>query len=111
MYPTQIRNAKLSELVSRIVQCAAALVDDASRNEMIVNDIVHAIKSGRCPLLLTGRTEQRREIAAALAAVPESESRVILATGSYIVKGLTMRVSTRYSWPCRSPGRARFNST
>ena len=57
MYPTQIRNAKLSELVSRIVQCAAALVDDASRNEMIVNDIVHAIKSGRCPLLLTGRTE------------------------------------------------------
>ena len=80
---------------------------------MIANDIVRAIESGRCPLLLTGRTEhlqyfaaklagvakhvfvlkggmgkkQRREIAAALAAVPENESRVILATGSYIGEG------------------------
>jgi superfamily II DNA or RNA helicase len=91
----------------------AALVDDVSRNEMIVNDIVRAVQSGRCPLLLTGRTEhlqhfaaklmdlakhvfllkggmgkkQRREAAAALAAVPEDESRVILATGSYIGEG------------------------
>jgi superfamily II DNA or RNA helicase len=91
----------------------AALVDDASRNEMIANDIVGAIESGRCPLLLTGRTEhlqyfaaklagvakhvfvlkggmgkkQRRETAAALAAVQENESRVILATGSYIGEG------------------------
>jgi superfamily II DNA or RNA helicase len=31
--------------------------------------------------------KQRREIAAALAAVPENESRVILATGSYIGEG------------------------
>ena len=80
---------------------------------MIANDIVRSVESGRCPLLLTGRTEhltyfatklariakhvfvlkggmgkkQRREIAAALAAVPESESRVILATGSYIGEG------------------------
>ena len=91
----------------------AALVNDAPRNEMIASDIVRAIESGRCPLLLTGRTEhlqyfasklsgaarhlfvlkggmgkkQRREIAAALASVPESESRVILATGSYIGEG------------------------
>src|SRR5882724_8879205 len=91
----------------------AALVNDVPRNEMIANDIVRAIESGRCPLLLTGRTEhlqyfaaklagvakhvfvlkggmgkkQRREIAAALAAVPENESRVILATGSYIGEG------------------------
>src|ERR1700683_985991 len=91
----------------------AALVDDASRNEMIANDIVRAVESGRCPLLLTGRTEhlqyfaarlagvakhvfvlkggmgkkQRRETSAALAAVPENESRVILATGSYIGEG------------------------
>ena len=80
---------------------------------MIANDIVRAVESGRCPLLLTGRTEhlqyfaaklagvakhvfvlkggmgkkQRRETAAALAAVPENESRVILATGSYIGEG------------------------
>jgi superfamily II DNA or RNA helicase len=91
----------------------AALVEDASRNEMIASDIVRAIESGRCPLLLTGRTEhlqyfaaklvgvakhvfvlkggmgkkQRRATARALAAVPENESRVILSTGSYIGEG------------------------
>jgi superfamily II DNA or RNA helicase len=91
----------------------SGLVDDTSRNEMIANDIVRAVESGRCPLLLTGRTEhlqyfatrlsgvarhvfvlkggmgkkQRRETGAALAAVPENESRVILATGSYIGEG------------------------
>jgi superfamily II DNA or RNA helicase len=68
---------------------------------------------GRCPLLLTGRTEhldyfasrlagvakhvfvlkggmgkkQRRALAEAMAHVPENESRVILATGSYIGEG------------------------
>jgi superfamily II DNA or RNA helicase len=35
----------------------AALVDDAARNEMIANDVTRAIEAGRCPLLLTGRTE------------------------------------------------------
>jgi superfamily II DNA or RNA helicase len=91
----------------------AALVADPSRNEMIANDIVRAMESGRCPLLLTGRTEhlqyfaaklvgaaqhvfvlkggmgkkQRRVTAEALASVPENESRVILATGSYIGEG------------------------
>jgi superfamily II DNA or RNA helicase len=102
---------ELTELT--IQDIYAALVDDASRNEMIAGDIVRAIESGRCPLLLTGRTEhlqyfaaklagvakhvfvlkggmgkkQRRETSAALAAVPENESRVILATGSYIGEG------------------------
>src|SRR5207249_7745116 len=91
----------------------AALVDNAPRNEMIAGDMVRAVESGRCPLLLTGRTEhlqyfaaklagvakhvfvlkggirkkQRRATAAALASVPEDESRVILATGSYIGEG------------------------
>jgi superfamily II DNA or RNA helicase len=91
----------------------ATLVNDVPRNEMIATDIVRAIESGRCPLLLTGRTEhlqyfasklsgvaqhdfvlkggmgkkQRRATAAALTAVPETESRVILATGSYIGEG------------------------
>ncbi len=90
-----------------------ALVNDVSRNEMIASDIVRAVESGRCPLLLTGRTEhlqyfaaklagvakhvfilkggmgkkQRRATAAALASVPEDESRIILATGSYIGEG------------------------
>jgi superfamily II DNA or RNA helicase len=83
------------------------------RNAMIADDIVRAIESGRSPLLLTGRTEhlqyfatrlsgaaqhvfvlkggmgkkQRRLIAEALAAVPDNDSRVILATGSYIGEG------------------------
>jgi superfamily II DNA or RNA helicase len=90
-----------------------ALINDTARNEMIAKDVVRAVESGRCPLLLTGRTEhlqffatrlagfakhvfvlkggmgkkQRRETAAALASVPEAESRVILATGSYIGEG------------------------
>jgi len=90
-----------------------ALINDVPRNEMIAADIVHAIGSGRCPLLLTGRTEhlqyfatklasaakhvfvlkggmgtkQRRSTAEAMAAVPEEESRLILATGSYIGEG------------------------
>ena len=91
----------------------AALSKDASRNDLIADDIVHAVKLGRSPLLLTGRTEhlqyfvtrlrsavkhlfvlkdgmgkkQRRQIAEAMVAVPEDESRVILATGSYIGEG------------------------
>ena len=95
----------------------AALVNDVPRNEMIANDIVRVVESGRCPLLLTGRTEhlqyfavklagvakhvfvlkggmgkkQRRETAAALAAVPENESRVILA----ICAGLRLRGQLR----------------
>lgn len=91
----------------------AALVADGARNEMIVNDVARAIEAGRSPLLLTGRKEhlqyfagrlagtarhvfvlkggmgrkQRRTAAGALADAPESESRVILATGSYIGEG------------------------
>ena len=91
----------------------AAVVDDERRNQLIADDVAHAIAAGRCPLLLTGRTEhlqyfatrlanaakhifilkggmgkkQRRTTADALAAVPESEPRVILATGSYIGEG------------------------
>ena len=90
-----------------------ALSNDTLRNAMIADDIARTIESGRSPLLLTGRTEhlqyfatrlsgaaqhvfvlkggmgkkQRRATAAAMAAVPEDESRVILATGSYIGEG------------------------
>jgi superfamily II DNA or RNA helicase len=96
-----------------IQEIYAALVADAARNEMIALDVIATAELGRCPLLLTGRKEhldyfeaklagcanhvfvlkggmgkkQRRIIEAALAAVPESESRVILATGSYIGEG------------------------
>jgi superfamily II DNA or RNA helicase len=91
----------------------AALVDDRARNERIAADLLWAVGTGRSPLLLTGRKEhlsyfasklqglvkhlfvlkggmgrkQRREVASALAAVPDDEQRIILATGSYIGEG------------------------
>ena len=96
-----------------IQEVYAAIVDDRVRNELILTDLVQAAADGRSPLLLTGRTEhlkyfetelagkvnhvftlkggmgkkQRRSIAEAIAAVPECEPRVILATGSYIGEG------------------------
>ena len=91
----------------------AEMVKDPGRNEQIVSDILAAVAAGRSPLLLTGRTEhleyfgpalagrvqhvivlrggmgakQRKAIWQRLAAIPDSEPRVILATGSYIGEG------------------------
>ena len=91
----------------------SALVNDAARNALIAADLRNVVEAGRSPLLLTGRKEhleffaaavegcakhvfvlkggmgkkQRRMTAEALAAVPETESRVIIATGSYIGEG------------------------
>ena len=91
----------------------ATLVNDSARNALIAADLRSALEAGRSPLLLTGRKEhlelfaaaveefakhifvlkggmgkkQRRMAADALAAVPETESRVIIATGSYIGEG------------------------
>jgi superfamily II DNA or RNA helicase len=109
---TEFRMA--SELTEITIQDVyAALLNDVARNEMIVTDIISAISAGRSPLLLTLRTEhlqyfaaklagvakhvlvlkggmgrkQRRAVAEELAAIPEGEPRVILATGSYIGEG------------------------
>jgi superfamily II DNA or RNA helicase len=91
----------------------AALVADRARDELIAQDLIHAVRQGRSPLVLTGRTEhlahfeaklsgvvsnvfvlkggmgrkQRKAISEALAKVPDIEQRVILATGSYIGEG------------------------
>jgi superfamily II DNA or RNA helicase len=96
-----------------IQEVYAAVADDRVRNEMILADLLRAVGDRRSPLFLTGRTshlryfetalsgkvsnvfvlkggmgkKQRRTIAEAIAAVPEGESRVILATGSYIGEG------------------------
>jgi superfamily II DNA or RNA helicase len=96
-----------------IQEVYAALVGDRVRNKLILHDLIQATADGRSPLLLTGRTDhlkyfdmelagkmnnvfmlkggmgkkQRRSIAEAIAAVPECEPRVILATGSYIGEG------------------------
>ncbi|MBK7928679.1 MAG: hypothetical protein IPJ98_14660 [Bryobacterales bacterium] len=91
----------------------AAMTTNEVRNRMIADDVTRAVEQGRSPLLLTGRTEhlvpleaalagrvqnvivlkggmgrkQRREVNERLAAIPESEPRLILATGSYIGEG------------------------
>ena len=54
----------------------AALVNDVPRNEMITNDIVRAVESGRCPLLLTGRKEHLQYFAAKLAGVAKAPLRL-----------------------------------
>jgi superfamily II DNA or RNA helicase len=91
----------------------AAMTTNEVRNCLIADDVMRAVEQERSPLLLTGRTEhlvqleaalagrvqnvivlkggmgrkQRREVNDRLAAIPESEPRLILATGSYIGEG------------------------
>jgi superfamily II DNA or RNA helicase len=91
----------------------AALVSDEARNDLIVQDLKEALAAGRSPLVLTSRTEhlkhlaeclsgiaprtfilkggmgirQRKKLAESIAAIPPGESRVLLATGSYLGEG------------------------
>lgn len=107
------------------------IINDQSRNEMIVNDVLTALKFGYSPLLLTERREhatnlaklfdnlcknvivmignqtskERDRIKNQLASIPDSEERLLIATGSYIGEGfddtrldtlfLTMPISWR----------------
>jgi superfamily II DNA or RNA helicase/very-short-patch-repair endonuclease len=89
------------------------LISDESRNRLICNDVVQAAREGRSPIVLTERNEHLDRLAAALlpairhlvvlrggmsrrqlhaitsrlAAVPNDEERVLLATGRYIGEG------------------------
>ncbi len=91
----------------------AALAEDDARNRLILDDVLHALSEGRSPILLTERRDhleyfagqvrgfvrhlvvlqggmtakERRELGARLAAVPEGEERLVLATGRYIGEG------------------------
>ena len=91
----------------------AALAADNLRNELICADALACIREGRSPLVITERTEHLDELARRLssavshlinlqgglgrkelkalreriAVIPESDSRVILATGRYIGEG------------------------
>jgi hypothetical protein len=44
----------------------SALVTDEARNESIVRDVIHAVQSGRSPLVLTGRTDHLSRLESAL---------------------------------------------
>jgi superfamily II DNA or RNA helicase len=84
-----------------------AMVADEARNGLIFDDVLHALEAGRSPVVITERTahleilakrlerfarhvivlrggqseKQRSDIAARLAAIPQTEERVIVATG------------------------------
>ena len=109
----------------------AEIVRSEQRNAMIRDDVIAALREGRSPLVLTERTEHvsiladlirphaprliilqggmgrksLREAIAQLTAVPENESRVVIATGKFVGEGfddsrldtlfLTMPVSWR----------------
>ena len=89
------------------------LIADDERNRLICEEIIEAVREGRSPLVLTERNEhlddlagrlspavrnlvvlrggtglkEARGIAVRLAEIPESEERVLLATGRYIGEG------------------------
>ncbi|MDE0242780.1 MAG: DEAD/DEAH box helicase family protein [bacterium] len=91
----------------------AALAADDRRNDMIFDDVLQSLEAGRSPILLTERkdhahclaerlgrfarnvlvlrggmgTRQRREVMQRLDDVPETEERVLVATGRYIGEG------------------------
>jgi superfamily II DNA or RNA helicase len=96
-----------------IQEIYAQLLADDMRTSLIVADVLEATRHGRSPLVLTERTEhlehmaraleaypvhmfvlrggmgvrQRRHLMDALAAVPEDEPRVLIATGRYVGEG------------------------
>jgi superfamily II DNA or RNA helicase len=89
------------------------LSGNLERNELILDDIIGAVEDGRSPVVLTERKEhleylatklqgfvrhlivlqggmgarQKREVARQLASVPETEERVLLATGRFLGEG------------------------
>jgi superfamily II DNA or RNA helicase len=91
----------------------AALSADEHRNDLIFNDVVRALEEKRSPILLTERRDhlehfanrlhgftrhlvvlhggmkpkERRDVVAELAAIPDGEERLLIATGRYIGEG------------------------
>ncbi|MBI1320227.1 MAG: restriction endonuclease subunit R [Candidatus Hydrogenedens sp.] len=102
-----------SALKPSIQEIYSALCADASRNRMIIEDIVRCVEQGRSPIVLTERTQhlqiladeltnsiphviamrggmgkrQRSALLEQLKSIPENEPRVIVATGRYAGEG------------------------
>lgn len=96
-----------------IQEIYALLTLDASRNQIIVDDVVEAVHAGRSPVLLTERREhlayfadalagkvkniillsggmgrkQRNTLMGQLKSIPANEERLIIATGRYLGEG------------------------
>jgi len=110
---TNFQLQSASDTVASIQDVFKELIADEARNELIFDDILNALEAGRSPVVITERTahleiiakrlerfakhvvvlrggqseKQRREIAARLAAIPQAEERVIVATGRYLGEG------------------------
>ncbi len=56
----------------------SALVSDNKRNELIVGDVLEAIRSGRCPLVLT---ERKEHLAILVELLSKSISNIIVLKG------------------------------
>jgi superfamily II DNA or RNA helicase len=102
-----------SETTPSIQELYAALAADGKRNRLILDDVVQSLEHGRSPILLTERKDhleyfaaqlekfarhlvvlqggmgvrERREVKERLAAIPDREERLVLATGRYIGEG------------------------
>jgi superfamily II DNA or RNA helicase/very-short-patch-repair endonuclease len=113
--PTDFRPLKTAAEDKRIQfqELYSELIVDQARNRLVCDEVLQAVKEGRSPLVLTERNEHldslaeglsigvqhlvvlrggmsRKiigDIAARLSAIPEHESRVLLATGRYIGEG------------------------
>ena len=96
-----------------IQELYAALAADQRRNNLIFDDVVHALEEKRSPILLTERRDhlehfaerltsftrhlivlhggmkpkERRGVIEQLASIPEGEERLLIATGRYIGEG------------------------
>ena len=105
--------ATLDNSVPSIQDVFKGMVEDEARNELVFDDVLHALEAGRSPIVITERTahleiiakrlerfakhvvvlrggqseKQRRDIATRLAAIPQAEERVIVATGRYLGEG------------------------
>jgi superfamily II DNA or RNA helicase len=96
-----------------IQQIYAALAQDENRNQLILDDVLQALRAGRSPIVLTERRDHlellatglraatenvmvlqggmrvkaRRAVLERLASIPVNEPRVLLATGRYVGEG------------------------
>ncbi len=113
--PTSFRPYKQSNENLRIQfqDLYEELIHDTYRNQMICNDVVHAVKKGRSPIILTERnehldllhqqlisqvqhlivlkgglsTKDMKQALSQLTSIPLDEERVILATGRFVGEG------------------------
>jgi len=101
------------DLRSQFRELYDELIADETRNRLICEDVMHAVRDGRSPVILTERRDHLEHLAeilsprirhlvilrggmdrkklsalnSRLAALPESEERVLLATGRYLGEG------------------------